>query len=315
MTAPLVPVLRRLLYVAAALVFLAGVQLFVFPLRTERYFAWTIDSPMTAVFLGASYWAAIGLELGAARATHWSRARIAVPAVFVFTTLTLVITFLHFHRLHFGSETHAPHAGMANPAIHTHAMPFGTRAVAAAWIAIYTVVPLLLVWGWLAQRRASMAVPPAAGLPTLVRGVLLGMGAFLLVVGTTLFFAPQWSDSLWPWALTPLTSGAVGAWLVGLGVAALHAWLIDDRASLRPLGYTGVLFGILQGIALARFGDELDWQRPAAIVYVTVLVVLTAVSAWALLDRRRSDEPVREQRDGSIDVRRHDRAQPASVGR
>ena len=60
--------MRRLLYVAAALVFLAGIPLFVFPERTDRYFAWTVDSRMTSVFLGAAYWSAIGLELAAARA-------------------------------------------------------------------------------------------------------------------------------------------------------------------------------------------------------------------------------------------------------
>ena len=46
-SAPLVPAVRRLLQAAAVLVFLAGVQLFVFPHRTADYFAWTIGSPMT----------------------------------------------------------------------------------------------------------------------------------------------------------------------------------------------------------------------------------------------------------------------------
>ena len=36
------------------LVFLAWVELFVFPLRTSDWFAWTVDPPMTAVFLGAA---------------------------------------------------------------------------------------------------------------------------------------------------------------------------------------------------------------------------------------------------------------------
>ena len=47
--------MRALLAVAAVLVFLAGTQLFVFSTRTARYFAWTIDPPMTAAFLGAHY--------------------------------------------------------------------------------------------------------------------------------------------------------------------------------------------------------------------------------------------------------------------
>ena len=134
--ASVAPAMRRLLYVAALLVFLAGVQLFVFPLRTARYFAWTIDSPMTAVFLGASYWSAVGLEVGAARAARWSGARIAVPAVFVFTTVTLVVTLVHLESFHLDGD-----------------LPLTTRAVTWAWLAIYAVVPVLMVAATVSQRR------------------------------------------------------------------------------------------------------------------------------------------------------------------
>ena len=48
---PVVPAMRWLLGLAALLVFLAGVQLFVLPRDTETRFAWTIASPMTAVFI------------------------------------------------------------------------------------------------------------------------------------------------------------------------------------------------------------------------------------------------------------------------
>ena len=81
--------------------------------------------------------------------------------------------------------------------------------------------------------------------------------------------------------LTPLTARAVGAWLVGLGVAAAHARLLDDRASLRPLAITGVLFGVLQGLAALRFGEELD-GGVTSLAYALVILVLTAVSAWAV---------------------------------
>src|SRR3954470_7030798 len=120
--------MRRLLVVAAVLVFLAGVPLFVFPLRTERYFAWTIDVPMTAVFLGAAYWSSRAFEWSASRRRWWCDARIAVPTVFVFTTLTLVATLVHVDKFHFGAE----HAGW-------------TRVVTWAWLAIYAVVPVLMV--------------------------------------------------------------------------------------------------------------------------------------------------------------------------
>jgi hypothetical protein len=262
--APLAGPVRVLLQVAAVLVFLAGVQLFLFPRRTDEYFAWTVASPMTAVFLGASYWSAVGLELVAARSTRWAGARIALPAVFVFTTLTLIVTLVHLELFHLDAD-----------------LALRTRAVTWAWIAVYVLVPLLMVGAYWDQRRVGLAVPPPGGLPTLVRVALVGLAALLLALGTALLVAPEWADAAWPWTLTPLTGRAVGAWLVGLGVAAAHARLLDDRPSLRPLAITGVLFGALQGLAALRYGDELDGGI-RTVAFGGVIVVLGVISAWAL---------------------------------
>ena len=96
----------------------------------------------------------------------------------------------------------------------------------------------------------------------------------------------------WPWPLTPLTGRAIGAWNVGLGIAAGHAWLVDDAPSLVPVGVTGALFGVLQTVALLRHGDELDWSSPAAVGYVVGLAAVTVVGAWLLLEARRgADAP------------------------
>src|SRR5207244_4892791 len=91
---PLAAGLRRLLLVASGLVFLAGVPLFLGTEHTDLYFAWTIAPPLIAAFLGAAYWASCLLELLSAREQTWARARLAVPAVLVFTTLMLVATLL-----------------------------------------------------------------------------------------------------------------------------------------------------------------------------------------------------------------------------
>jgi hypothetical protein len=226
---------------------------------------------MTAVFLGASYWSAVGLELSGASTRWWSVARVAVPAVFVFTTLTLVVTLVHLDAFHLGPE----HAGV-------------TRAVTWAWIAVYALVPVLMLLAWWWQHRAGAEVPPAAGLPAPVRVILAVLAVALLALGVALLVAPGWADAAWPWPLTPLTGRAVGAWNVGLGVAAGHAWLVDDPGSLAPVGVTGVLFGVLQGVALLRHGDELAWGGVPAVGYVAALVGVTAVGAWLLVLSRRS---------------------------
>ncbi len=265
---------RVLLLVAAVLVFLAGVQLFVFPSRTDEYFAWTIPSPMTAVFLGASYWSAVALELSAARAERWAEARIAVPAVFVFTVITMVVTLVHLDVFHLDGDLPAP-----------------TRAVTWAWLGVYLVVPVLLVVATVAQRRLSTEVPPPGGLPAPVRATLVALAVVLLGLGGALLAVPGWADAAWPWPVAPLAARAIGAWLVGLGVAVVHALLLDDRPSLRPLARTGVLFGVLQAVALVRHGDELGSVDLPAVAYVTALVALTAVSAWALWAGPRAPEP------------------------
>src|SRR5437879_216563 len=83
--------------------FSAGLHLSVFTEQTATYSAWTIVLPITGAFLGASYWAAVPVEVIAARQSSWANARVAVPAIWLFTVLTLVATLLHFDQFHFSS--------------------------------------------------------------------------------------------------------------------------------------------------------------------------------------------------------------------
>jgi hypothetical protein len=142
-----------------------------------------------------------------------------------------------------------------------------------------------MVVATLRQRRLSTDVPAASELPALVRATLVVLAALLLGLGAALLAAPEWANGAWPWALTPLTARAVGAWLVGLGVAAAHARLLDDPVSLRPLATTGVLFAVLQAVALVRHDEEVAWDEVQAWTYVAGLAVIAAVSAWALWPR------------------------------
>src|SRR5215831_20199627 len=153
---PLAPAMRWLLFAAAVLVFLAGFQLFVLTEHTGTYFAWTIANPLAAAFLGASYWASLSIEALAGRQAAWSNARIAVPAVLVFTVLTLVATLLHLDKFHFGGSFAA-----------------GTQILTWAWIAIYALVPLLMLIVLIVQARIPGQDPPrSALLPGWVYGAL-----------------------------------------------------------------------------------------------------------------------------------------------
>ncbi|MGH2734772.1 MAG: hypothetical protein ACRDKZ_04265 [Actinomycetota bacterium] len=259
------PGMRVLLWVAGGLVFLAGMQLFVFPERTEDYFAWTIDEPLTAVFLGAGYWASVVFEWVAARERTWAYARVTVPSVFTFTTLTLVATLIHIENFHLGSE-----------------FELSTRAVTWAWIAVYAVVPVLMLVVLLRQRRAPGGDPPrTARLPRWIAAVLFLHAAVMLSVGIALFVAPEEAASMWPWALTPLTGRAIGAWVISFGLAAAHSLWERDLRRLRVAAAGYIALGVLETIAALRYPDSVEWDQPQALVYAAILASMIVVGVAA----------------------------------
>jgi hypothetical protein len=265
---PLVPGMRWLLFTAAVLVLLAGFQLFIFTGRTGTYFAWTIVNPLAAAFLGGGYWASVCLEALAGRQRLWANTRIAVPAVFVFTVLTLAATFMHLGQFHLGRRFGA-----------------GTQIVTVAWIAIYVLVPLLMLIIMIVQARAPGADPPRqAGLPAWLYAVLGVQAIVLLGFGLALFAVPAQAAPLWPWKLTPLVAQATGAWLISLGVAAGHALLERDARRLRPAAVAYILLAVLEFIALARYPHRFDWQSSAGVIYLAFLAT-TLLSGGVILAR------------------------------
>lgn len=262
--------MRWLLYIAAFLVFLAGLVLFVFPLRTAEWFAWTVNPPMTAVFLGAAYWASAGLEVTGARSMSWGSARLAVIPVFIFTTLTLAVTLIHLDRFHL-----SPANGLL------------AQVATWAWLAIYAAVPIaMLLISWMqirSARPASKSVPHERPvLPPALRLLLVGIAGILLLYGAALLTIPLAAATWWPWPLTELTARAVGAWLVGLGWSAAQGQSSRDLRTVRPVALTSVAFFVLQVLALLRYGDALRWATAPAIGFVAVLLAIGVAGGWAL---------------------------------
>jgi hypothetical protein len=266
--------MRMMLYVAAALVVTIGITLNLLTERTADLFAWPVNPPLTAAFLGAGYWAAGAIELLAARERLWASARVAVPAVLVFTALTFVLTVVHIDRFN-----------LAHPDALT---VVGTWT----WVAVYASVPIILAALLIRQWRASTGEPPRLHPLPGWYGIALVAGAILLIsMGVWLFVAPTEAAGLWPWTLTALTGRAVGAWLIGVGIVLAHARLEDDWDRLRPATVSLTLLGILEMVALARFGDVIDWERPNGWVYAAFLVVLTLIGAYGIPASFRARAP------------------------
>jgi hypothetical protein len=264
---------RGLLVGFVLLTALATNQLYVLSAHTDAYFAWTIRPPLTAAFLGAGYAAGLVLVLLGLRARAWVEARIAVVTVAVFSMLTLVATVLHRDRFHFSAKGDI------------------ARFAAWFWLGIYIVVPLALaVLIVLHQRRPGIDPPRRDPVPLWLAGAFGVQGLIMLAVGVTMFAVPSTATTLWPWTLTPLTARAVSAWLIAFGVAAVLTLVERDLSRLAAGAVAYTVFGVLELIALLRFGDVGRWDSTAGIVYLVVLISVVpvgAVGCWLVADRAR----------------------------
>jgi hypothetical protein len=123
---------------------------------------------------------------------------------------------------------------------------------------------------------------------------VVAVGTVITVTGVVLFVAPGAASDFWPWALTTLTSQALGAWWVGVGITmALTGWDDDLRAARGPM-VTAAVLGPLLFVALARYWGHVDWSRPSASIYLVLTAVLLVLGVTGLLLARRtarSSEP------------------------
>lgn len=257
--------MRWLLLVAFFLVLLAGFQLFILTDYTDLYFAWTIQPPLTAAFLGGGYLASAILEFLASRKKEWVEGRIAVPAVFSFTTLTLAATLIHLNRFHFNSLT------------------FLAQSAAWFWLAIYAIVPPLMLLMWFRQYRApGDDKERTRKLPKFVRAILLAQGMVALAWGLALFVDPAVFSSSWPWILTPLASRAIGAWLIGIGVIATHAAIENDYLRIRVGMISYSTFGLLELVALLRYPSNFAWTSLSAGVYLALTCSILITGLYSI---------------------------------
>jgi hypothetical protein len=256
--------LRWFFGVSAVLAAIAGAELFVGASDTDRFFSWTIDPPLTAAFMGAAYWAAMVLLAWAARQQTWVRARTALPPVFTIAVLLLIATLIHLDRFH-------------------HDL-FGRF-----WQFVYViVVPLIAYLTWHQVRRAAPAGPGNRPLPGWLRAALCFQALAMLAVGAALFVAPVDASSLWPWNLTPLTGRAVGAFLIGFGVAAAFAAAENDLDRLHGAALAYATLGALELAAAALHGG--DFSSPAAGVgaYIAFCASVLALGLYGAARLRRA---------------------------
>jgi hypothetical protein len=208
-------------FVAALLglvVFFAFVVLYFFPTRTKQLFAWPIAPPMTAMFIGASYVNGVIFFSAVLLGKKWHRVWAPHIGVFLFATLLLIATFLHWDKF-------------------SHAHP-----VFWIWVFIYVVAPILTPWALILNLKEDRHLPDErdALVPFALRVIWLVPGVLFLAAALYAFISPAWLIPLWPWKATPLTMRVMMAFYSMLGVAVI-AVLREPRWSAWRIGLLGVI--------------------------------------------------------------------------
>jgi hypothetical protein len=271
---PLHSGMRILLGAFALLTALATGALFVLAENTDETFAWTIQPPLTAAFIGAGYAAGFVLVVLSLRDPIWAHSRVPVLTIFIFVVLTLLATLVHINRMHFDDDFSA--------------LGFLAKAAAWFWLAVYVVVPVAMAVLLIRQERIpGHDPPPRHPVPVVLRIALAVESVVLLVVGTTIYVRPTAVTWLWPWPMLPFTARVVAAWLVSFGLATALAAVAGDLRRLRTAAIAYTVFGLLVLVAVLRFEDTLDWDDPSAWIFVgaAVAVVLTGAAGWRLAPR------------------------------
>jgi hypothetical protein len=258
--------LRWFFGVSAVLAAVAGLQLFVGAADTDRFFSWTIEPPLTAAFMGAAYWAAMVLLAWAAGQRTWVRARTALPAVLIIAVLLLIATVIHGDRFH-------------------------DDLFGRFWEAVYViVVPLLVYLIWSQVRSSAPIVYRDRPLPGSLRAILCLQALVMLSLGAALFVAPIGASSLWPWAVTPLTGRAIGAFLVGFGAAAAFAVAENEFGRLQGAALAYATLGALELVAAALHGEDFNAPATGVVLYLAFCTSVLAVGLYGVVRNRGSAE-------------------------
>jgi MFS family permease len=264
-TSPISHAVRVFLLFAAALVFASAVSLFFLSEQTDRYFAWTINPPLTAAFLGAGYGAITLVLLIALLEREWTNIRLGVSVLATGLVLILLATLLHLDRFHLNSPI------------------FTAQLWAWAWLILYVIlVPGLVFVLWLQRREKRQLRPRQSSLAPWLR-ILMGLlGTLMAVIGVGLILLPTTFAGFWPWPLTPLTGRMIGAWFTAIAVSLLAGTLDNDYPRLYIGAVAYIAFAILQFVNLVRYPTSADWSRPNTWLLIVTLASLLVIGVASL---------------------------------
>lgn len=207
------PAARRLVWILFILAIANGGFLCLLPSLAKTHYAWTIQPPINAAFMGAGYLAgmiATGLALFNSR--YWRSIRALFPGFFVLGLTLFVATLLHAGRFRWD------------------------YALTWVWTLVYLSIPIgsALVWLW-HERRTQ--VPVMDERLARIRTLSLVLGVAATLFATMLYLMPQLFLQAWPWPITPLLARVFAGWYFLAALFLLTTGLSLRQAHEIPVAY------------------------------------------------------------------------------
>jgi hypothetical protein len=253
------PITRAGIAVLLVLAIANGVFLYAAPGLADTEYAWSIQPPISAAFLGAGYLAgAVATALSVFAAQRWRSVQPLGPALIVLSVLLLAATLVHEDRF----KWDYPPTWL--------------------WTVVYALAPVAIVV-LMRRQRAITEVPEADPGLRALRAISLVAGVALLAGAALLFAAPVELGEHWPWALTPLLARAVAAWYAMVGTA-----LVWCALGLRARGEVFVPYATLATWAIALLAlpalhsDDVTGTDAALIAYLCVMGALLVLAGYGL---------------------------------
>lgn len=249
---------------------LAFIILYFAPEQSGQRFAWKINPPLQAMFMGAGYLGGSWLFLQAVLGRRWHTVAAGFPAVTAFTWFMLAVTLLHWEIFDLGH------------------LPF------QLWLILYVVTPFLIPALWWFNRSADphQVEPGDPIVPALPRWVLGVLGLFLLLYAIATFVVPDLAIAIWPWPLSVVTARILSGWMALLGVGGLviareRRWS-GWRVGLQSIGIWHILVLVAAVIRRQDFenGQLFNWY-----VISVVLVLLGMATLYVWMEQKARSAP------------------------
>ena len=243
--------------------------------ETGVYFAWPVETEMTAMFLGAGFILRSYLGYHLWRDKYWYSLRWSMAGDFAFLGVLFVTTWWHVSEMNWDLQ------GVSQ------GLKIFSLVVAHVWVLAYTFEPLTIFLLHPRDDEAHTLIPAELSQGE-IQNILKYALAAIFFLGAAfwalLFFTPEFANSRWPWELNPFDARIMSAWFAGSSVWAVTMYFMKDWAEVK-IGVRALLFFILGLLGVWIFASnryELNHTDIAPRQGFVFGLALGMMAAWLL---------------------------------